>query len=42
VIIGEDELVEGKFILRNMLEGEQQKCTLQEIIEILSSHQHKY
>ena len=36
VIIGEDELKEGKFMLRNMLEGNQEKYTLEGIIKKLS------
>jgi histidyl-tRNA synthetase len=37
LMIGENELKEGKFLLKNMITGEQEKLSLQEIIHILSN-----
>ena len=38
VIAGEDEIKEHLFTLKNMTTGEQAKCTLPEIIEIVSKN----
>ena len=35
VMVGEDELREGKFTLRDMKTGEQRKLTLHEMVEVL-------